>query len=125
MIGQKECENRGRRWIRTTEGISQQIYSLPHLATLVFALIKPALDTFFEPLVGVERGVKINQLRQGYQFGIFHAPFSVFQSSSYVLNHDVNNSRIDSLAIHATKVVLLFGILALPLQNLSFMTFLS
>ncbi len=28
---------RGRRWIRTTEGISQQIYSLPHLATLVFA----------------------------------------------------------------------------------------
>ena len=28
----------GRRWIRTTEGISQQIYSLPHLATLVFAL---------------------------------------------------------------------------------------
>ena len=31
----KEC---GRRWIRTTEGINQQIYSLPHLATLVFAL---------------------------------------------------------------------------------------
>ncbi len=30
-----EC---GRRWIRTTEGINQQIYSLPHLATLVFAL---------------------------------------------------------------------------------------
>ena len=25
----------GRRWIRTTEGINQQIYSLPHLATLV------------------------------------------------------------------------------------------
>ena len=30
-------EKCGRRWIRTTEGISQQIYSLPHLATLVFA----------------------------------------------------------------------------------------
>ena len=29
----------GRRWIRTTEGINQQIYSLPHLATLVFALV--------------------------------------------------------------------------------------
>ena len=28
----------GRRWIRTTEGINQQIYSLPHLATLVFSL---------------------------------------------------------------------------------------
>ena len=25
----------GKRWIRTTEGVSQQIYSLPHLATLV------------------------------------------------------------------------------------------
>ena len=29
----------GQRWIRTTEGVSQQIYSLPHLATLVFAHI--------------------------------------------------------------------------------------
>ena len=27
----------GWRWIRTTVGVSQQIYSLPHLATLVFA----------------------------------------------------------------------------------------
>ena len=27
----------GQRWIRTTEGVSQQIYSLPHLATLVLA----------------------------------------------------------------------------------------
>ena len=25
----------GWRWIRTTVGVSQQIYSLPHLATLV------------------------------------------------------------------------------------------
>ena len=30
-------KNCGRRWIRTTEGINQQIYSLPHLATLVFS----------------------------------------------------------------------------------------
>ena len=28
----------GQRWIRTTEVIRQQIYSLPHLATLEFAL---------------------------------------------------------------------------------------
>ena len=27
----------GQGWIRTTEGVSQQIYSLPHLATLVLA----------------------------------------------------------------------------------------
>ena len=38
---------RGRRWIRTTEGINQQIYSLPHLATLVFALEEIA--SFFVP----------------------------------------------------------------------------
>ena len=30
-------KKRGRRWIRTTEVERQQIYSLPHLATLVFA----------------------------------------------------------------------------------------
>ena len=34
----------GRRWIRTTEGINQQIYSLPHLATLVFARLETLLD---------------------------------------------------------------------------------
>ena len=28
---------RGQRWIRTTEVERQQIYSLPHLATLEFA----------------------------------------------------------------------------------------
>ena len=31
----------GQRWIRTTEDVSQQIYSLPHLATLEFALLFP------------------------------------------------------------------------------------
>ena len=31
------CAACGQRWIRTTEGESQQIYSLPHLSTLVFA----------------------------------------------------------------------------------------
>ncbi len=35
------CNKRsGRRWIRTTEVVRQQIYSLPHLATLVFALFQ-------------------------------------------------------------------------------------
>ena len=40
---------RGQRWIRTTEGVSQQIYSLPHLATLVFALcsLKNSLKSTF------------------------------------------------------------------------------
>ncbi len=35
----KPTDRCGRRWIRTTEGKNQQIYSLPHLATLVFALV--------------------------------------------------------------------------------------
>ena len=29
----------GQRWIRTTVGVRQQIYSLPHLATLVSAQV--------------------------------------------------------------------------------------
>ena len=38
----------GKRWIRTTEGVRQQIYSLPHLATLVssqFLLLQLDLST--------------------------------------------------------------------------------
>ncbi len=35
----------GQRWIRTTEGVSQQIYSLPHLATLVFAQEHPRVNS--------------------------------------------------------------------------------
>ena len=41
----------GKRWIRTTEGKNQQIYSLPHLATLVFS--QNSLRTF-EPMEGIE-----------------------------------------------------------------------
>ena len=45
----------GRRWIRTTEDISQQIYSLPHLATLVFSqyFIGKAFPKL-EPIEGFE-----------------------------------------------------------------------
>ena len=43
----------GQRWIRTTEGVSQQIYSLPHLATLVFALLlsRTTLNLFLSSFV--------------------------------------------------------------------------
>ena len=43
---------RGQGWIRTTVGVRQQIYSLPHLATLVLAL----LSCFYcdEPMEGIE-----------------------------------------------------------------------
>ena len=43
---------RGRRWIRTTEGNNQQIYSLPHLATLVSAqtqCVKEVTPAGFKP----------------------------------------------------------------------------
>ncbi len=41
---------RGQGWIRTTVGVRQQIYSLPHLATLVLALGKHC----DEPMEGFE-----------------------------------------------------------------------
>ena len=50
----------GRRWIRTTEGINQQIYSLPHLATLVFSRLLMISSSMmessmnFEPMEGIE-----------------------------------------------------------------------
>ena len=47
----------GQRWIRTTEGVSQQIYSLPHLATLVFAHISSRL--WCVPLMSLGNGCKV------------------------------------------------------------------
>ena len=45
----KENKSCGQRWIRTTEGVSQQIYSLPHLATLVFAQLL-SKNTSYNPV---------------------------------------------------------------------------
>ena len=50
----------GQRWIRTTEGVSQQIYSLPHLATLVFARFSKV-----RPLVGAEDGAQTRDPQLG------------------------------------------------------------
>ena len=44
----------GSRWIRTTEGENQQIYSLPHLAALEYSQYLFQSSTFLEPLVGFE-----------------------------------------------------------------------
>ena len=41
----------GKRWIRTTEGKNQQIYSLPHLATLVSS---QKIGNKLEPMEGFE-----------------------------------------------------------------------
>ena len=43
----------GSRWIRTTEGENQQIYSLPHLAALEYSQCLFQCP-FLEPLVGFE-----------------------------------------------------------------------
>ena len=47
----------GQRWIRTTEGVSQQIYSLPHLATLVFAQLLQLKGRFLQvfPSIALQR----------------------------------------------------------------------
>ena len=45
----------GQRWIRTTVGVRQQIYSLPHLATLVSAQVfQSAFSKLVEPMAGFE-----------------------------------------------------------------------
>ena len=46
----------GKRWIRTTEGVRQQIYSLPHLATLVSSQYfqTVGLSSVDEPMEGFE-----------------------------------------------------------------------
>ena len=46
LLPQCNVDRGGQGWIRTTEGISQQIYSLPHLATLVLAPVS-SLYYFF------------------------------------------------------------------------------
>ena len=64
----------GRRWIRTTEGINQQIYSLPHLATLVFS------QKNFEPMEGVEPTTPRLQITCSSQLS-YIGNFPVFVSS--------------------------------------------
>ena len=64
----------GRRWIRTTEGINQQIYSLPHLATLVFS------QKNFEPMEGVEPTTPRLQITCSSQLS-YIGNFPIFVSS--------------------------------------------
>lgn len=42
-------ENGGQSWIRTNEGISQEIYSLPRLTASVSTLIEMGWPMGFEP----------------------------------------------------------------------------
>ena len=49
---------RGRRWIRTTEGINQQIYSLPHLATLVSSRYFKDVSLVRVSIAGADGGIR-------------------------------------------------------------------
>ena len=48
----------GQRWIRTTVGVRQQIYSLPHLATLVSARVSVSVFS----LAGADGGIRTHDL---------------------------------------------------------------
>ena len=54
---------RGWRWIRTTEGVSQQIYSLPHLATLVSTHEKCCRHYFNAKLRKISNKTKIESAK--------------------------------------------------------------
>ena len=69
----------GRRWIRTTEGINQQIYSLPHLATLVFS--QNSLRTF-EPMEGIEPTTPRLQITCSGQLSYIGIVFPYLESAS-------------------------------------------
>ena len=82
--------NCGRRWIRTTEGINQQIYSLPHLATLVFSLFcffrtisaldsKSSVSHRFEPMEGIEPTTPRLQITCSSQLSYIGESFSLFE----------------------------------------------
>ena len=49
FISFKELMVSGKRWIRTTVVVRQQIYSLPHLATLVSSLRLEPMDGLEPP----------------------------------------------------------------------------
>ena len=49
----------GQRWIRTTVGVRQQIYSLPHLATLVSAQV---LQSLVSELARADGGIRTHDL---------------------------------------------------------------
>ena len=66
----------GQGWTRTTEGENQQIYSLPHLATLVLAHI--FLKNAAEPMGGVEPSTSRLQITRSSQLS-YIGRFFVFQ----------------------------------------------
>ena len=68
----------GQRWIRTTEGESQQIYSLPHLSTLVFALAHPPLSEPFQTPRCAFAGAKVGINRYWQNFSRFFLLFHGF-----------------------------------------------
>ena len=70
----------GQRWIRTTEGVSQQIYSLPHLATLVFALkqvenVELKVESeFFPSQFSLLFSIEVSNFAWNSQFSILNFP---------------------------------------------------
>ena len=90
----------GQGWIRTTEGVSQQIYSLPHLATLVLA------QQYFKKRA--EDGAQTRDPQLGrlmlYQLSYFRN----FCGQRWIRTTEVERQQIYSLPHLATLVFALF-----------------
>ncbi len=69
----------GRRWIRTTEDIRQQIYSLPHLATLVFSQYLVRTSPLFYLFLFFHRGSTITLSCNNLQHNYFPEPMEGFE----------------------------------------------
>jgi hypothetical protein len=86
-------ENGGRRWIRTIEGVSQQIYSLPPLATWVS--YHATRSSFGDRETGPIREVTRYRRDSWRQSLDWHFPYQVFRLASDVA--DQLTSRITNL----------------------------
>ena len=102
----------GKRWIRTTEGVRQQIYSLPHLATLVSSQYFVERPTLFElePMEGFEPTTPRLQITCSGQL-------------SYIGNKPLRDAKVEIFFNSANFFATFFTFLLFFFQKSSFFAF--